>query len=192
MLDFITGLDFQILYWIQEHIRTSFLDGLAVFLSEAFNGGFLWVMLCAVLVTFRKTRLSGFMILAAMGLALLIGELGMKNIFCRIRPCYVDTSVILAVKAPSSYSFPSGHTGSSFAAATALFLCNRKWGIPALVLAAVVGLSRIYLFVHFPTDVLAGALFGIACGLLAWFIFKKADIENKITKNRNNRSFQEA
>ncbi len=189
MFDFITRWDFSVLYWVQEHIRTPFLDTVAAFLSEAFDGGLLWIILCAGLLIFRKTRCAGLMLMASMGLALLIGELGMKNIFCRLRPCNLDTSVSLAVDAPNSYSFPSGHTGSSFAAATALFLWSKKWGIPALVLAALIGLSRVYLFVHFPTDVIVGALLGIACGLLAGFIFRKFELEYKIQKIGINHIF---
>lgn len=189
MFEFITRFDFSLLYFIQEHLRTSFMDGVAAFLSEVFDGGLLWLILCAVLLIFRRTRSTGVMVLAAMGVALLIGEFGMKNIFCRVRPCVVDSSVPLAVDLPSSYSFPSGHTGSSFAAATALFLRNKKWGIPSLVLAAVIGLSRMYLFVHFPTDVLAGAVLGILCAILAGFIFRKFDLDNKIRKIGINNIF---
>ncbi len=182
MLDFITQWDFSVLYFIQEHLRFPFLDSVSVFLSEAFDGGLLWIILCAGMLIFRKTRGVGVMILAAMGFALLIGEWGLKNIFCRMRPCVVDGSIPLAVDIPKSYSFPSGHTGSSFAAAFALFIWSKKWGIPALVLAGIIGLSRMYLFVHFPSDVLAGAVLGILCALLAGFLFKKFDLENKIQK----------
>ncbi len=189
MFEFITRWDFSLLYFIQEHFRTPFLDGVAAFLSEAFDGGLLWIILCAGLLIFRKTRGAGVMILTAMGFALIVGELGMKNIFCRLRPCNLDTTISLAVEAPSSYSFPSGHTGSSFAAATALFLWSKKWGIPALVLAALIGFSRVYLFVHFPTDVLAGAVVGILCAVLAGFIFRKFELENKIRKIGINNIF---
>ncbi len=189
MLDFITRWDFSVLYFIQEHLRTPFLDTVAAFLSEAFDGGLFWIGLCTVLLVFRKTRSTGIMMLCAMGCALLIGELGMKNIFCRLRPCIVDTSILLAVDLPKSYSFPSGHTGSSFAAAFALFLWNKKWGIPALALAALIGFSRMYLFVHFPTDVLVGAALGILCAWLAAFLFRKFDLENKIQKIGINNIF---
>lgn len=189
MLEFITKLDFSVLYFIQEHIRTPFLDSVAAFLSDAFNGGILWFVLCGVLLLFRKTRPAGVMVLMAMGIAYFVGELGMKNIFCRLRPCDIDAGISLAVKNPASYSFPSGHTGSSFAAATALFLCNKKWGVPALVLAFIIGISRMYLFVHFPTDVIAGAVLGIISGIVAGAVFKKFDLKRKIQKFGINNVF---
>lgn len=180
LLDFLAELDLTVLYWIQDNLRTAFGDSVAAFLSVAFNGGILWFVLSGVLLIFRKTRTAGCMVLAAMGIAFLVGELGMKNIFCRVRPCTIDDSVILAINRPGSYSFPSGHTGSSFAAATALFLWNKKWGIPALVLAAVIGFSRLYLFVHFPTDVLVGAFLGILSALFVDFLFRKLRLDRRI------------
>ncbi len=185
MLDYINQFDFSVLYWIQENIRTVFLDGFAGILNSVFNAGIFWIVLGAVLIIFRKTRTAGFMVLAAMGLALIVGELSMKNIICRPRPCHIDTAIALAVKRPDSFSFPSGHTGSSFGAATALFMWNKKWGIPALAVAALVGLSRLYLFVHFPTDVLAGAVLGILCGVLTGILFRKFRVESRILKNGN-------
>ena len=182
MFDFITRFDFSVLYFIQEHICNPFLDVVSVFLSKAFNGGIAWIVLCALLLIFRKTRYMGIVAITALALALLIGELGLKNVICRPRPCHIDPSISLLVKTPSSYSCPSGHTGSSFAAATALFLCNKKWGIPALVMAVIIGLSRMYLFVHFPTDVLFGAVVGIVGGILAYLIYKKVGLKEKFEK----------
>lgn len=189
MLDFISELDFSVLYFIQEHIRTPFLDAVASFLSAAFNGGLLWFVLCAWLLVFRKTRPAGVMVLMAMGITFLVGEFGMKNVFCRLRPCDIDAGISLAVKNPTSYSFPSGHTGSSFAAATALFLWNKKWGVPALVLAFIIGISRMYLFVHFPTDVLVGAILGTVSAVVVGIIFRKFDLERKIRKIGINNVF---
>ena len=74
-------------------------------------------------------------------------------------------------RVPKDYSFPSGHTQASFAAATALFTGNKKAGICAYVLAALIAFSRLYLYVHFPTDVLAGVVIGICCGLLSAYVF---------------------
>lgn len=182
MVDFITQWDFSLLYLIQENLRTPFLDSIAVPFSNVFNGGILWFVLCAVLLLFRKTRSTGVLILFSMAVAYLTGEVALKNIICRLRPCNIDTSVILALKMPSSYSFPSGHTASSFAAATAIFAKNKKWGTVAICLGALVGFSRLYLFVHFPTDVLAGMVLGILSGVFAVFIFRKFSLEAKIDR----------
>jgi undecaprenyl-diphosphatase len=98
-------------------------------------------------------------------------------VFARIRPCDINTAISLLISRPLDYSFPSGHTMSSFAAAMVLFLTNKKIGIPALILAAFISLSRLYLYVHFPTDVLAGAVLGILFAHLSIKI-----IDNKISE----------
>ncbi|MBQ8000345.1 MAG: phosphatase PAP2 family protein [Ruminococcus sp.] len=180
MAEFITQFDFSILYWIQENIRTPFLDGVGAFLSYAFEAGIFWIVLALVLLVFRKTRTAGAAVLAAMLVALFVGELGFKNIICRERPCTLDPSVPLAIPAPSSYSCPSGHTGSSFAAAGGIFAFNKKLGVPALVLALIVGLSRMYLFVHFPTDVIFGIAVGLLSALTVYFIFKKFNVDRRL------------
>ncbi len=180
MLEFINNLDFSALYWVQEHLRCGFLDGISAFLSVAFNGGVGWFVIIAVMLFFKKTRVAGAVMLVSILLAFLVGELALKNVICRVRPCNQDLSVVLAVERPSAFSFPSGHTGSSFAAAMALFLNNKKWGIPALVTAVVIGFSRAYLFVHFFTDVLAGAVLGVLCAVAVWFVFRKYKLDDKI------------
>lgn len=180
MPEFINNLDFSALYWVQEHLRCGFLDGFSAFLSVAFNGGVAWFVIIAVMLFFKKTRVAGAMMMVSILLTFLVGELALKNIIGRVRPCNQDLSVILAVERPSAFSFPSGHTGSSFAAATALFLCNKKWGVTALFFAIIIGLSRIYLFVHFPTDVLAGAVLGSLCALTVWFVFSKYKLDDRI------------
>ena len=180
MLGFINNLDFSVLYWMQENLRCSFLDGISVFLSVAFNGGITWFVIIAVMLCFKKTRVAGAVMFVSIALAFLFGELMLKNIICRVRPCNQDLSIVLAVSRPSAYSFPSGHTGSSFAAAMGLFLCHKKWGIAALVFAGIMGLSRMYLFVHFLTDVLAGALLGVLCAVAVWLVFKKFKFDDKI------------
>ena len=182
MLDFINNLDFSVLYFVQENLRCGFLDGLCAFLSVAFEGGIAWLAICAVLLCFRKTRAASVCMLCAILLAFLVGEIAMKNIFCRVRACNVDFSIPLVISRPSAYSFPSGHTGSSFAAAFALFLYNKKLGAAALGLATIIGLSRIYLFVHFPTDVLAGAVLGVLCAWIVWILFRKYKLDDKINR----------
>lgn len=180
MAEFITQFDFNILYWIQENLRSPFLDGVCAFLSYAFEAGIFWIVTALVLVVFRKTRTAGVALLASMAVALIVGEWGLKNIICRERPCMLDAQVPLAIPAPSSYSCPSGHTGSSFAAAGGIFAFNKKLGIPALVIALVVGLSRMYLFVHFPTDVLFGIAVGLLSALAVYLIFKKYNIDRRL------------
>lgn len=180
MLEAVADFDFNILYWIQENMRTDFMDSFCAMLSYAFEAGAFWIVTAVVLIAFRKTRVAGVSLLCSMLLVLLVGELGLKNIICRERPCVVDSSVALAITKPDSYSFPSGHTGSSFAAAGGIFAFNKKIGIPALVIAFMVGLSRMYLFVHFPTDVIAGALLGILCAFGVYLVFTRTNFDRKL------------
>lgn len=180
MFDFITELDFSILYSIQ-NLKCDFLDGLCSFLSVAFDKGIGWFAICAVLLIFKKTRFAGVVMLISVGLTFLTGELFIKNTVCRVRPCNQDLSVLLPVSRPSSFSFPSGHTGSSFAAAVSLFLCNKKLGSAALTLATVIALSRLYLFVHFPTDVLVGAILGTIFAVVCVILLRKAGLERKLS-----------
>ena len=83
---------------------------------------------------------------------------------------------------PNSYSFPSGHSSSSFAAATALFIMNKKTGVCAYVLAFLIAFSRLYNYVHFPSDVICGIILGILSALLIYFIFKKLGLKDKIDR----------
>ena len=103
----------------------------------------------------------------ALVLYMAAGHFFLKPLFARPRPCDINTSITILVARPHGHSFPSGHTASGMAAAYALWLQNRKLGAPALVLAAFIAFTRLYLYVHFPTDVLGGAVLGIALGTAA-------------------------
>ena len=100
----------------------------------------------------------------------LLGNVILKELIMRERPCWIDPTVELLIKSPSSFSFPSGHTFDAFAAAFTLFLNHKKEGITALIVAALIAFSRMYLFVHFPTDILGGMVFGIGVAVLTYFI----------------------
>ncbi len=180
MTEWITGFDFNILYALQDSIRCEFLDFVCAFLSIAFEGGILWFITALVMAFFPRTRTASLALVSSVILTYFIGELLMKNLIMRDRPCVVDPSVPLAIELPKSFSFPSGHTGSSFAAAFGIFFFNKKIGIPAVVVAALVGLSRLYLFVHFPTDVLAGALLGTLLAYMVYRIFRYYCVETRL------------
>ena len=170
--------DFPILDWIAEHLWCPFLDAIMPAITGLGNGGILWIALAILLLCIPKYRKTG----AAMGLALLIGliicNLWLKPWVGRLRPfdyalqCFQRT-IPLLIAAPTDFSFPSGHTIASFEAATVLLLWNKKWGIPAFVLAGLIGFSRLYLYVHYPTDVLAAMVLGIGIGILASYLVNK-------------------
>ena len=159
-------LDGQILLFIQEHIRCGALDGAMRLVSTLGNAGAIWIVTAIALLCFKRTRRFGL----ACGLALLLGfavtNLALKHIIHRIRPYDVISSLNILVKPERSFSFPSGHATSSLAAGVALFLTlPRKYGAPALLLGVLIALSRLYVGVHYPTDVLCGATIGVAAAL---------------------------
>ncbi|MBO5489090.1 MAG: phosphatase PAP2 family protein [Eubacterium sp.] len=139
--------------------------------------GWIWVIIALTLICFKKTRPVGLTMALAMLLGLIIGNGVLKNLIARPRPCWRNEDILLLAKVPTDYSFPSGHTMVSFEAATSIFLANKKWGIPALILASAIGFSRIYLGVHYVTDVLAGVVIGVLLAVLAkkviQFLMKK-------------------
>lgn len=159
--------EFALLDWIQLHLRSGLGDVLWPAISSLGNAGAVWIALALVLLIFRRTRRLGLYVGAALLLDLVFCNLILKPLVARPRPYAVDPSVQLLIAAPTDFSFPSGHTASSFAAASALYFGKSRLWIPALVLACAIAFSRLYLYVHYPTDVLAGAVLGIACGFAA-------------------------
>lgn len=169
----IQQIDDAILQLIQQFCRTPFGDKAAVAVSLLGNAGLIWIVCAAVLLILPKQRKSGAVMALALLFCLLIGNCGLKLLVARPRPCDVDPSVLLLIPRPGEFSFPSGHSMSSFAAATALFFYHKKWGIGALALAGLIALSRLYLYVHYPTDVLAGALIGVGLAFLSRYLVKR-------------------
>ena len=158
-------MEFSFLYAIP---RTALLDSFFLGLTKITGSyGQLWVIVAALLLIFKKTRKAGVSVLIAYLAVFLIGQLALKNLFSRPRPCQIDEAFALLVARPSSSSFPSTHSAWAFGAATAIFMQHRKMGVAAYVVAALIGFSRLYMFLHFPTDVLFGMVLGIALGVLA-------------------------
>ncbi|MBR2503923.1 MAG: phosphatase PAP2 family protein [Oscillospiraceae bacterium] len=160
--------EFAFLYFLQD-LHTPLLDKIMLFFTKIGNIGLPWLAVAVILPFFKKTRPCGIAILLSLLLKEIIGNLALKNLIARERPCWIDPSVPLLISAPSSYSFPSGHTFDGFAASVSLFLYNKKAGIAAIIVAAAIAFSRMYLFVHFPTDVLASVVLGI---LVAVFVHR--------------------
>lgn len=165
-------MEFQILYALQE-LHTPILNQIMVFITKLGDEGIFWLILAVLLLLFKKTRKCGLTILVSMAICYLLGNMFLKNVIARPRPCSIDPSVALLIPTPGEYSFPSGHTLHGFTAATAIFLHYKKPGIAALVLAALIAFSRMYLFVHFPTDILAGIILGIGVAVLVYMIIMK-------------------
>lgn len=170
-------MEMNIMYWIQ-NLHTPVLDQIMVFIFNDIVGskGEFWVILGTLLFLFPKTRKTGVCLLASYLLAYVLGDGLLKDLIARPRPCAVDESVALLVKRSTSYSCPSVHSMIAFASASAIFWYHKKLGIAALVFAALVALSRLYFFVHFPTDVLFGAALGFLIGTAVSLMMKKVGV----------------
>lgn len=162
------ALDGQILLFIQEHIRCGALDGVMRFVSILGNVGAVWIVLALALLGFRSTRRWGVACAIALLLGFVVTNVALKNIVHRIRPYDAMSALRILVGPESDFSFPSGHATSSLAAGLALFLmAPRKFGVPALTLAVLISLSRLYVGVHYPTDVICGAAIGALSAVVA-------------------------
>lgn len=171
MFEFITQIDYEILMFIQEHLRFDWLTEPMVFISHLGNMGLFWIVLCLSLLISKRTRKMGICGLIALILSGLVTNVALKSMVARIRPYEQFQDLLLLLERQSDFSFPSGHSSSSFAAACALYWASdrriRRISAVLILLAGVIAWSRLYVAVHFPTDVLAGTLIGILCGWLA-------------------------
>ena len=179
MFEAIQQIDFQILDWIQQNMRTPWLDWLMpkiTFLGEA---GLFWILLAILFLLWKPRRRCGMKMLAGLAGGFLLWSVGLKKIISRPRPCWINEGMEMLIRIPRDFSFPSGHSVAGFTAAVIIFRHNRRWGIPALILAALIAFSRLYLYVHFPTDVLAGILIGILTGIAADVLIDRFIINRK-------------
>lgn len=168
-MEALINLDGNILLFIQEYIRQDWMTPFWTMITSLGNGGRFWIGLSILLLIPKKTRKAGIAALFAMILNLLFTNVVLKNMVARIRPYEVIAGLRILIDPEKSFSFPSGHTACSFAAAYAYYRCStqKRWGIAALVLAGLIGFSRLYVGVHYPTDVIGGALIGIFAAWLA-------------------------
>ena len=170
--------DLPILEWIAANLRCPFMDTIMPIITLLGDAGIFWIAIAALCLFFPKYRKMGL----SMGISLLIGLLVcnvlLKPLVGRIRPYdyqleHFGEQIQLLVAAQHDFSFPSGHTIASFEAATAIMLHNKKLGIVAMILAVMISFSRLYLYVHYPTDVLTSVVLGIGIAFLGTFLVKK-------------------
>lgn len=184
IFDAFLEFDLSVFQWIQG-IQNGFLDKLMVGITSLGNAGTIFIILGFVLLFTKKYRKAGLSVLVALLIMLLCNDLFLKEFFARVRPfnLYETDPVKYAewgtkyvfpelVYKPSSYSFPSGHAASAFAAAVAVLWNNRKIGIPVFIFSSVMGFSRIYVQVHYCSDVIGGLISGIICALIAVLIVR--------------------
>lgn len=178
VFEIITQIDYTILQFIHEYLRFEWLNGPFVFISHLGDHGLFWIVLCLLLLIPKRTRKMGICGLAALLIGALITNVSLKNIVARIRPYEQFPDIVLLLERQTDFSFPSGHSCSSFAAAAALYWSAgdeklRRIGIASLVLASLIAWSRLYVGVHFPTDVAAGILIGLFCGWIVKVVCEK-------------------
>ena len=169
------SFDLPILDWIQETMQCTFLDKTMPIVTLFGDGGVFWIGIAVLLLFFAKYRKTGFSMGMALVLGLVVCNITLKPLVARIRPYDFQLQefgkeISLLISAQHDFSFPSGHTIASFEACTVLLLHDKRMGIPATVLAILIAFSRLYLYVHYPTDVLVSLVLGIAFGLLGSFL----------------------
>ena len=167
-LQSVQNLDGEILLQIQQHLRTDMLTPFMKIVTFLGNRGWFWILCAVVLLAVPKTRKTGYAAVLSLIFGVIVTNLLLKNIVARPRPFAEIEALIPLIAKPTDFSFPSGHTTASFAVALVMLrMLPKKIGIPAVVLAALVAFSRLYLGVHYPTDVLAGFVVALVGSSLA-------------------------
>lgn len=153
-----------------KHYHHHVFNEMMKFISSCGDFGMSWLVIILLTNLFEKTRQMSINMLIALIVATIIGQVTIKSIVKRPRPCHTYKNVDILVPIPSDFSFPSGHTTSSFACSTIMLLYYSPLGIVGMIYAILTAVSRIYLFVHYLSDVLFGVFLGIGIGLLIFFI----------------------
>ena len=163
-------MDFQILYFINQ-FHCEILDKIMVVITHMGTKGIFWILVGVILLLFKQTRKCGLTVLIALLFSLIIGNILLKNIVARPRPCWIDETINLLISVPKDYSFPSGHTASSFAAATVFIRTDMRLTSLIVAIAVLISFSRLYLRVHYLSDVIGGIILGVFSGTIIVTMF---------------------
>ena len=167
-LTILSSLDGNILLWIQQYLRSEFFAPLWTFITTTGNGGLIWIALTCFLLAFKKTRKVGAMCAISLIFSFIFTNLLIKPFVARVRPYEVIEGLAILIAKPHDFSFPSGHSSASFAVAWIMFRkLPKRFGIPALLYACLMAFSRLYVGVHYPTDVIGGIVLGILYAMAA-------------------------
>ncbi len=171
MISYLQNIDIKMLNMINKKFHYRILDKIMPLITALGNGGIVWFAISIYLMSGENHRTEGYMVLASIAIAAVIGEGIIKHLIKRTRPFVNMLECKLLISKPITYSFPSGHTASSFAAAGIFISANSKFSIMALILASLIAFSRVYLNVHYPTDVIMGIILGLLCSRIVVLLF---------------------
>jgi len=167
MWEIISNFDIYLLTFFMDNLRSEVLDNVMPFISALGNFGIIWIVIALFLIRQKQYRTVGITVLTALLLCGLIGNLGLKPLIARLRPEGIPPEIALLIPQPTDYSFPSGHTMSSFASAAVMLWHNKRAGCYTLLAATLMAYSRLYLCLHYPTDILGGIVLGSLIGMMA-------------------------
>jgi undecaprenyl-diphosphatase len=173
MVEFIKNMDWAVLYWIRDTFHCPALDYIMPKITSLGDKGFIWILTAFVLLCIKRYRKYGITLFVGLLAGAIVGNLFLKNLIERSRPNWIEQTITLLIANPTDFSFPSGHTLASAIAATILTMSNKKFGYIAIPLACLIAFSRLYLFVHFPSDVLGAAIIGSFIGALVFIGIKR-------------------
>lgn len=179
-------IDANVLLWIQKTVRCAQLTPVMKGFSYLGNAGIFWIAVSILLLIPKRSRRAGIIALASIVITFCICNLWLKNAVARVRPYEVINGLTILIGEEDTWSFPSGHAASSFAASIAILRCAKKWlGIPCVCIAALIAFSRLYVGVHYPTDVIGGIAIGMIVALVLSGLFRKR--EHRRTRRRTRR-----
>lgn len=178
ILNRINIFDNYVLHSINKYLKNKYLDKLMPMITTMGNIGIIWIAVAIILLLNKPYKVIGGIVILTLAISTIIGEGIVKHIVRRIRPCNNGININLLISRPISYSFPSGHTSSSFAVAGVLSMYFHQYRIIFMAVAFLIALSRLYLYVHYPTDVIGGIIIGILCSKLVLIILNIISIQN--------------
>ncbi len=167
----ILKLDRQIIYWIQRH-RNKVLDKIFAFITYLGDNGFIW-LLYAIFFIIAGEGQTGETMITGLAISTIFCLVLIKRFAKRKRPCDHDKDHVLTIRRPSGHSFPSAHSSAAFSVAGVIYFMAPAFALPAIVLAVLIAFSRVYLFVHYPSDVIAGSVMGISFAALAVMVVER-------------------